>query len=83
MKVLPLYLPHEACSPQCVYCNQPLIVGTHEERDHWDERLSRLREMPALERWEIAFYSGTFSALPQEEMGRCFDRVLPCPISAW
>lgn len=74
--ILPFYLPFQGCAHQCVYCNQPLIVGAHDERGAWDSRLETLGAEPGRE-WEIAFYAGTFSALPRETMDACFDRVAP------
>ncbi len=72
MKVLPLYLPHQGCSHVCVYCNQPLVVGTTNDRQDWLSRIqSHITNRPA-EQWEIAFYGGTFSGLSQEEMQDCF-----------
>ncbi|MBN2325665.1 MAG: radical SAM protein [Candidatus Omnitrophica bacterium] len=76
MKILPLYLPHKGCTRQCVYCNQPLVVGPGESRDHWRERLESL-DRRAGGVWEIAFYGGTFSALPPEEMRECLQLVAP------
>lgn len=72
MKVLPLYLPFQGCKHQCVYCNQPLTVGTGDDRSHWHDRLQSLKS-PTGQPWEIAFYSGTFTALPQDVMDSCFD----------
>ncbi|MEW6235607.1 MAG: radical SAM protein [Candidatus Omnitrophota bacterium] len=75
MKILPLYIPNEGCRSLCVYCNQSLVVGAAEERSSWSSRLHAIDESE--ETWEIAFYAGTFSALPQEEMKRCFAEAAP------
>lgn len=71
MKVLPLYLPFQGCKHQCVYCNQPLTVGTSDDRNQWNDRLQSIK-YSSIQSWEIAFYSGTFTALPQEHMDDCF-----------
>lgn len=74
MNVLPLYLPFQGCAHQCVYCNQPLTVGTTDDRHQWKNRLQSIHtsKHPV---WEIAFYSGTFTALPQEVMDECFEQT--------
>ncbi len=77
MKVLPLYLPHQGCAHQCVYCNQPLVVGKPSEKPEWEHRLNSLGCQSSAQEWEIAFFAGTFSALPMEEMDQCFDQVTP------
>ncbi|MGC9326034.1 MAG: elongator complex protein 3 [Candidatus Hinthialibacter sp.] len=76
MKILPLYLPHKGCARQCVYCNQPLVVGPGETRDYWRDRLESLHRRNGGD-WEIAFYGGTFTALPLEEMRECLQFVAP------
>ncbi len=75
MKVLPLYMPFQGCGHQCVYCNQPLIVGASDEQDQWPERLESLNHYGGA--CEIAFYGGTFSALPREIMQSCLDQAQP------
>lgn len=76
MKVLPLYLPHKGCTHQCVYCNQPLIVGPKETPERWRGRLESFSANP-LGDWEIAFFGGTFSALTAEDMRECFQFIAP------
>ncbi|MGO9313550.1 MAG: elongator complex protein 3 [Syntrophobacteraceae bacterium] len=68
--IYPVFLPHAGCPFQCVYCNQQ-VVASH---DHRELRIleiveSRLRAYSgAVLRsgrcGEIAFFGGTFSALP-------------------
>lgn len=77
MKVLPLYLPHQGCSHQCVYCNQPLTVGTMEDRPEWQSRLDQTLDHCTGHSWEIAFFGGTFSALPPETMERYLAEAAP------
>lgn len=76
MKILPLFLPHQGCAHQCVYCNQPLIVGPGEDRIHWEKRLETITTSPRDE-WEIAFFGGTFSALDPAVMRKCLEVVAP------
>ena len=75
MNVLPLYLPQQGCKHTCLYCNQPLIVGTRDERGEWKARLQSLQMSPREGEWEIAFYGGAFSAQTRQEMDACFAAV--------
>ncbi len=77
MKVLPLYLPHQGCAHTCIYCNQPLVTGTIDERNEWIARLRTLENVQKDIEWEIAFYGGAFSALSQKEMDECFQTIAP------
>lgn len=70
--ILPFFIPHWGCPEGCIFCNQPKIVG--KQGDYrplsgtdveealekmlpmWDSHPRRYRE--------IAFYGGSFSALP-------------------
>lgn len=81
MKVLPLYLPHQGCAHQCVYCNQPLVVGPGEDRRVWRERLEsfspKAPSRNSRDEWEIAFFGGTFSALEPAVMRDCLQLAAP------
>ncbi len=68
--IYPVFLPHAGCPFQCVYCNQRVVVS-------YDPRKSDILEFveSALKAYsnqvcksgrtgEIAFFGGTFSALP-------------------
>lgn len=76
MKILPLFLPHQGCTHQCVYCNQPLVVGPGENREGWRERLESAA-YDSREDWEIAFLGGTFSALEPAVMRDNLQFIAP------
>lgn len=63
-KVFPVFLPLAGCPGRCVYCNQPAQTGRAPEP--LDSILARARaELLALQQpVELAFYGGTFTALP-------------------
>ncbi|MFP5213347.1 MAG: elongator complex protein 3 [Acidobacteriota bacterium] len=77
-RIYPLFLPHLGCPFQCVYCNQHVvtyspdqILSTREEGA--TEILNRLDALAEQARssgrsGEIAFYGGTFTALPPETL---------------
>ena len=69
--IYPVFLPHAGCPFQCVYCNQQ-VVASHDRREHRILEIveSRLRAycsevLRSGRSGEIAFFGGTFSALPQ------------------
>ena len=72
-KIIPVFIPHAGCPHQCVFCNQKTISG---QKDNGLEAAKiQIEEYakwtkPSLEN-EIAFYGGSFTALPisfQEEL---------------
>ena len=81
--ILPVFVPHLGCPHDCVFCNQRRITGEPAPVD-----AKRLREilsaLPADRRAEapqLAFYGGSFTAIPEErqielleEARRAIDR---------
>ncbi len=68
--IYPVFLPHAGCPFQCVYCNQQ-VVASHDRREPRILEFveSRLRAyssevLRSGRSGEIAFFGGTFSALP-------------------
>ncbi len=69
--VYPVFLPHAGCPFECVYCNQQ-VVASHDHRELHileivESRLSAYcgEVLRSGRSGEIAFFGGTFSALPQ------------------
>lgn len=70
-KILPLFIPHKGCKFQCVFCDQKIISGIRSQlsinqingqiedfaTESWPHPHSEIRK-------EIAFYGGSFTALP-------------------
>lgn len=74
--IYPIFLPHAGCPFQCVYCNQNAVTGLP-SGDACEKRLAvseqSIRNLAEqAERHsrpgEIAFYGGTFTALPETTM---------------
>ncbi len=68
--IIPIFIPHRGCPHDCVFCNQRKITA-HEASDTpqsvsetIDTWLTTLAEVPTV---EVAFYGGSFTALPMEE----------------
>ncbi|SPF47519.1 Radical SAM domain protein [Syntrophobacter sp. SbD1] len=68
--IYPIFLPHAGCPFQCVYCNQRVVASyAHSESDILEYVESGLRDYSSQvhksgRAGEIAFFSGTFTALP-------------------
>ncbi len=71
-RIIPLFIPHMGCPHRCSFCDQRSISG--ESSPVTPESVRReLSEVFALpppegEKVEIAFYGGSFTALPEGEM---------------
>lgn len=65
--IIPVFIPHWGCVHQCVFCNQRKITGCHttvtadQVSRLIDERLTAITQK---RRIEVAFYGGSFTALP-------------------
>ncbi|MDR3563846.1 MAG: radical SAM protein [Negativicutes bacterium] len=65
--IIPIFIPHYGCPHQCVFCDQQSITGVRQWYSEQEitaiiaEHLARLRPGRSV---EIAFYGGSFTALP-------------------
>ncbi|SDD47677.1 elongator complex protein 3 [Sporomusa acidovorans] len=66
--IIPVFIPHLGCLHECIFCNQRKITGRQtpvtakQVSTIIAERLNDINET----RWvEVAFYGGSFTALPQ------------------
>ena len=76
-RIIPVFLPFSGCPGRCVYCAQDRQTGSSAlpavEKLLTDAR-EALERMPALapgEGRELAFYGGTFTALPDADRRAC------------
>lgn len=67
--IIPVFIPHLGCLHQCIFCNQKKITGQQtpvtakQVANTIQERLSTINQ----DRWiEVAFYGGSFTALPEK-----------------
>lgn len=75
--IYPIFLPHAGCPFRCVYCNQQLVTGEKDKfsaadlLDQFEKQIKihLKRAQTASSVGEIAFYGGTFTALPRDVMG--------------
>ncbi len=85
-RIYPIFLPHAGCPFQCVYCDQYKVVSTSHVCGTTEELTAHCRrELAGLEAahhkdresMEVAFYGGTFTALPQDVLQGILDAVVP------
>lgn len=69
MATVPIFIPHQGCRNDCVFCNQKSITGQNtppsfeETRKIIGEHLKTLHEKP-----QIAFFGGSFTGIGEEAM---------------
>ncbi len=68
-RIYPIFIPHLGCPHACVFCNQHEITGTAAEEAI--RQLNSLVECPPEEgAYELAFYGGSFTAIPENRQLR-------------
>ena len=81
-RIFPIFIPFLGCPGQCVYCAQDKQTGHSASSDmhavlkEARTRLESLSPCPAEQTRELAFYGGTFTALPYKDRRACLDLLL-------
>lgn len=78
--IIPFFIPHAGCPHQCVFCDQKNITGerTAPEPSSLPSTISRyLASQKRTGPVEVAFYGGTFTALPRELQCSYLEAVKP------
>lgn len=68
--IIPIFIPHTGCPMDCVFCNQRRISGSllpATAQDVKREVEKALSLLPKSSRPQIAFYGGSFTAIPECE----------------
>ncbi|NLH46339.1 MAG: radical SAM protein [Acholeplasmataceae bacterium] len=65
-RIIPVFIPHAGCPHQCIFCNQKKISGQSETSLLNAEKqiIKYLQWIKPSSQNEIAFYGGSFTALP-------------------
>lgn len=69
-RIIPVFIPHLGCPQNCVFCNQKHISGQAKPvtgADAGELIENGLKAMPQDAAFEIAFYGGSFTAIPVSE----------------
>ena len=71
-RIYPVFIPHLGCPHACVFCNQNEITGAAAEEAL--RKLNSLTENPPQgAACELAFYGGSFTAIPAEQQLRYLE----------
>ena len=63
--ILPFFIPHLGCPQQCVFCDQRTISGAARQPER--EEILRAMAENSERCCELAFYGGSFTAMPMEQ----------------
>lgn len=74
-RVFPLFIPHAGCGHGCVYCAQRSVTG--QAAPVGPEAVSAALEALAFDVDELAFYGGSFTALPFGTQRALLDAAAP------
>lgn len=75
-----IFVPHAGCPRQCSFCNQRHIAGQSRfptEEDVQSACETAKRTLPAGATAQIAFFGGSFTAIPREDMVRLLKAAAP------
>ena len=78
--IIPFFIPHSGCPHQCIFCNQKKITGQHEIPDatRLPQKINGyLRNDRSDNPAQIAFYGGSFTALPLDTQKAFLEAVRP------
>lgn len=78
--IIPFFIPHEGCPHQCLFCNQHGIAGAGTAGDPQRIAGAIARFLAGARRAgpaEVAFYGGSFTALPTERQEQLLSSVRP------
>ena len=78
--IIPIFVPHLGCPHMCVFCNQRRISGAQVPAD--GETVTKLitegiRRLPAGTQVSVAFYGGSFTAIPADQQVELLEAVQP------
>lgn len=88
-RIIPVFIPHLGCPYQCVFCNQKLITG----QDYAATEASVKTALEAAgcrndakclsDPYEVAFYGGSFTAIPAAVQEKLLSMILPYREQGW
>ena len=75
-KIIPIFIPHQGCPNDCVFCNQKRITGKgasidfEEIKSDIEDSLKTIKPDTLI---EIAFFGGSFTAINTELQRKCLE----------
>jgi histone acetyltransferase (RNA polymerase elongator complex component) len=78
--IVPFFIPHHGCPHACVFCNQRLVTGSQAALPSAAamlETIATYRRSAGGVAVEVAFYGGTFTALPFDQQRQLLEPLQP------
>lgn len=75
--IIPVFIPHLGCPHDCVFCNQKRISGSLLPACPEDVTNALEEGLKKCEKAELAFYGGSFTAIPLEQQRAFLDAAQP------
>lgn len=78
--IIPVFVPHLGCPNNCVFCNQRKISGSLVPANAETVKQSvseGIEKIPKGTNIQLAFYGGSFTAIPVEKQNELLDAALP------
>ena len=76
-KIVPVFVPHLGCPNDCVFCNQRTISGSLRPAGAEDVVRALEEAEGKTETAELAFYGGSFTAVPEETQRALLEAARP------
>ena len=76
-KIIPIFIPHQGCGHECIFCNQNHITGVDKTREIEGEIEKYLGYFPTKDNIDLAFYGGSFTGLDENIMLAYLRKVQP------
>ncbi|MFH0925407.1 MAG: radical SAM protein [bacterium] len=66
--IIPIFIPHQGCPHQCVFCNQKTITGhnTIPAPEEINELITSYKKIHPYKEFHLAFYGGSFTGVPHK-----------------
>jgi histone acetyltransferase (RNA polymerase elongator complex component) len=79
--IIPIFLPNAGCPERCLFCNQKAVAAETPSpssvRKFIEASITRLPSDKKNREKQIAFYGGSFTAIPQEDQTDYLNEVQP------
>lgn len=78
--VVPFFISHLGCPHRCIFCDQEKISGSRAalpDTQTIQDTIEEFRASAPGRQLEVAFYGGSFTALPEEDQLKLLDAVQP------
>lgn len=76
-RIIPIFVPHLGCPNDCVFCNQRKISGSLFPASSTQVTETLTRAKGISEHGELAFYGGSFTAIPPAEQAELLAAAQP------